>query len=214
MDARTSQVVAKAEADEVQFVSLQLTDIFGTVKNVTIPVDQLPVAFARGVNFDGSSVEGLARVCESDMVLRPDASTYHVLPWTEAPQRTARLICDVHDTEGRPFGGDPRQILRRVLAQAKDMGYTYHTGPEVEFFLFRMDGKPQVTPVPQDTGGYFDFSPLDSASSVRNQIALACKAMGIEVEAAHHEFPPDSTRLTSAMPRRSPAQMQWSPCAM
>lgn len=190
MDEKVEGVIAKAKADQVCFISLQFTDIFGTVKNVTIPVAMLAAALEHGVNFDGSSIEGFARIAESDMVLRPDISTYSVLPWTTSDERTARLICDVYDTEGQLFVGDPRYILRRVLAQAHEMGFSYNTGPEVEFFLFKMDGEPRVSPVPQDVGSYFDFSPRDLASQVRNHIALALQAMGIEVEATHHEVAP------------------------
>lgn len=190
MDEKVEGVIAKAKADQVHFISLQFTDIFGTVKNVTIPVAMLAAALEHGVNFDGSSIEGFARIAESDMVLRPDINTYSVLPWTAPDERTARLICDVHDTEGRLFVGDPRYILKRVLAQAHEMGFNYNTGPEVEFFLFKMDGEPRVSPVPQDVGSYFDFSPRDLASQVRNHIALALQAMGIEVEATHHEVAP------------------------
>ena len=190
MDERTKEIVKRADSDQVFFISLQFTDLFGTVKNVTIPVGRLAAALEQGVNFDGSSIEGFARICESDMVLRPDLSTYSVLPWTAAHERTARLICDVYDTEGRLFVGDPRYILKRALAQAREMGFGYETGPEVEFFLFKMDGEPRVSPVPQDVGSYFDFSPRDLASQVRNDIALALQAMGIEVEATHHEVAP------------------------
>jgi glutamine synthetase len=190
MNDQTKEIVARAEADQISFVSLQFTDLFGTVKNVTIPVGRLAAVLQNGQNFDGSSIEGFARICESDMVLRPDPSTYAVLPWTATPERTARLICDVHDTDGQPFAGDPRHVLGRVLAQAKQMGFGYNTGPEVEFFLFKMDGEPRVSPVPQDVGSYFDFSPRDLASEVRNHIALALQAMGIEVEAIHHEVAP------------------------
>ncbi len=190
MDEGMSQVLSTAKADGVQFISLQLTDIFGTVKNVTIPAEMLPTALQYGVNFDGSSILGLARLCESDMLLRPDPNTYRVLPWTGPLERTARIICDVQDVEGQPFAGDPRQVLKRVLAQSREMGYVYHTGPEVEFFLFRTNGELRTSPLPQDVGSYFDFSPRDAASSVRNQIALACREMGIDVEAAHHEVAP------------------------
>jgi len=190
MTERATGVVERARADQVQFISLQLTDIFGAVKNVTIPVERLPAALERGVNFDGSSIEGLARIAESDMALRPDPGTYCVLPWTTAQERTARLICDVYDMAGQPFAGDPRYILKRTLAQARQMGYYFDTGAELEFFLFRMNGEARISPVPQDVGSYFDFSPRDLASQVRNGIALACKAMGIEVEAAHHEVAP------------------------
>lgn len=188
MDEQAKEVVARAEADRVCFISLQFTDLFGTVKNVTIPVKRLVVALEHGINFDGSSIEGFARICESDMILHPDCSTYTVLPWTAEHERTARIICDVYDTEGQPFVGDPRCILKRALAQAREMGFSYNTGPEVEFFLFKIDGKP--SPVPQDVGSYFDFSPRDLASQVRNQIALDLQAMGIEVEATHHEVAP------------------------
>jgi glutamine synthetase len=188
MDAK--EIVAKVKADEVRFVSLQFTDLFGTVKNVTIPAGRLSAVLDQGANFDGSSIEGFARIAESDMVLRPDLDTYAILPWTPADDRTARLICDVYDTQGRPFAGDPRYILKQALARAEEMGFGYNTGPEVEFFLFKMDGAPQVSPVPQDVGSYFDFSPRDLASQVRNHIALALRTMGIEVEATHHECAP------------------------
>jgi glutamine synthetase len=190
LNEQVKEVLIRAEADQVQFISLQFTDIFGTVKNVTIPAHRLPDALERGVNFDGSSIEGFARICESDMVLYPDPSTYAVLPWTAQEERTARLICEVHNLEGEQFTGDPRYILKRALAKAREMGFVYNTGAEVEFFLFRMNGMPQVSPIPQDVGSYFDFSPRDAASKVRNRIALDCKAMGIEVEATHHEVAP------------------------
>jgi glutamine synthetase len=160
------------------------------VKSVTIPVGRLVAALDQGINFDGSSIEGFARIAESDMVLRPDLDTYAVLPWTAAHERSARLICDVYDTQGRPFAGDPRRVLKQALAQAHERGFGYNTGPEVEFYLFKMDGQPQVSPVPQDVGGYFDFSPPDLAAQVRNRIALALQDMGIEVEATHHECGP------------------------
>jgi glutamine synthetase len=190
MDRSESDVIARVESDQVQFISLQFTDLFGTVKNVTIPVSRLAGVLEEGCNFDGSSIEGFARIAESDMVLRPDLSTYAVLPWTAPPQRTARLICDVQDTEGRPFAGDPRHILKRILSQAQDMGFAFNVGPEVEFFLFKMDGQPQVSPIPQDVGSYFDFSPKDLASRVRNEIAQTLEAMGTAVEATHHEVAP------------------------
>jgi len=186
----TKDILTRAQADGVSFISLQFTDLFGTVKNVTIPVGRLATALDQGINFDGSSIEGFARIAESDMVLRPDPSTYAVLPWTAAPERIARLICDVYDTQGQPFAGDPRRVLKGALAQAREMGFGFNTGPEVEFFLFKMDGQPQVTPVPQDVGSYFDFSPPDLASQVRNRIAQALLSMGIEVEATHHECGP------------------------
>ena len=186
----TDSIIERAQADGVSFVSLQFTDLYGTVKNVTIPMSGLRTALELGINFDGSSIEGFARIAESDMVLRPDPATYALLPWTQAPERTARLICDAFDPSGRPFPGDPRRILKDAIADCSALGYTFHTGPEVEFYLFKSNGQAEPSAVPQDYAGYFDFSPLDLASQVRNRIALALQEMGIAVEATHHECGP------------------------
>ena len=186
----TDSIIERAQADGVSFVSLQFTDLYGTVKNVTIPMSGLRTALELGINFDGSSIEGFARIAESDMVLRPDPATYALLPWTQAPERTARLICDAFDPSGRPFPGDPRRILKDAIADCSALGYTFHTGPEVEFYLFKSNGQAEPSVVPQDYAGYFDFSPLDLASQVRNRIALALQEMGIAVEATHHECGP------------------------
>ncbi len=174
-------------ADGVQFVSLQFTDIPGAVKNVTIPVDRLGEALERGVWFDGSSIEGFARIYETDMRLLPDPATYCILPWEPATCPVARLICDVYTPHDQLFEGDPRRVLKRVLAEAAALGYRFNVGPEFEFFLFRMDGAPHIQPVPHDVGGYFDFSPRDTAARVRQDISVALKAMGIQVEKVHHE---------------------------
>lgn len=182
------EVVDRAHADGVKFVSLQFMDVAGAIKNVTIPVTRLDEAFTRGVWFDGSSIEGFARIYESDMFLNPDAGTYRVLPWGSEDQRVARVICDVHLPDGDPFPGDPRHTLKRALAQAKERGYTYNIGAELEFFLFKPNNDvTPLEPVPHDVGGYFDFSPRDQAARVREDITLALAQMGIEVEAAHHE---------------------------
>jgi len=184
------EVLEKAKADGVKFVSLQFTDVVGTIKNVTIPVWRLKEALEYGIWFDGSSIEGFARICESDMFLKPDPATYCLLPWEPEERRTARIICDVHRPDGQPFEGDPRFVLKRAMEAARRMGYIYNAGPEIEFFLFKMDGAPQITPVPHDVGGYFDFSPRDLASEVREEIALALAQMGIEAEMGHHEVAP------------------------
>ncbi len=181
------EVVERAAADGVKFVSLQFTDVVGSIKNATIPVERLPEALERGVWFDGSSIEGFARIYESDMFLMPDVSTYRVLPWRSEARRTARIICDVYTPNGEPFQGDPRQILKKAVAEAERRGYVYNIGPELEFFLFKRDGEPQLRPVPHDVGGYFDFSPRDLADTVRQDITQALAALGIEVEMAHHE---------------------------
>ncbi|GAB4483086.1 MAG: type I glutamate--ammonia ligase [Anaerolineae bacterium] len=180
-------IAKQARADKVYFVDLQFTDIIGSVKSVTIPVTQLDDALERGVWFDGSSIQGFARIFESDMVLAPDATTYRVLPWSLAEQRRARIICDIQRPDGSPFMGDPRAALRRAVAHAESLGMTYNCGPELEFFLFRRNDGMPFSPVPHDTGGYFDFSPVDEAATIRSEIILALEQMGMKVEASHHE---------------------------
>ncbi|MFB0537608.1 MAG: glutamine synthetase family protein [Anaerolineae bacterium] len=180
-------LLEKVAADGVKFISLQFTDIVGTIKSVTITPGRLEEAVEKGVWFDGSSIEGFARIYESDMVLHPDVNTYCLLPWEPEERRRARIICDVHAPDGQPFEGDPRYILERAIAAAAHMGYTYNVGPELEFFLFKGDGEPMMRPVPHDVGGYFDFSPRDLASRVRGDIVTALQSMGMEVETSHHE---------------------------
>ncbi len=184
--ASHKDVLDRLAADNIKFVNLQFTDILGIVKSTPIPVARLGEALEKGLWFDGSSVEGFGRIYESDMVLHPDPSTYCVLPWSPPERRVARLICDVYDPDGKPFVGDPRYILKRAVDDCASLGYTFHTGAELEFFLFRKNGE-RVTPVPHDVGSYFDFSPRDLAAEVREEIALALAAMGMEVEMVHHE---------------------------
>jgi glutamine synthetase len=180
------QVKHRVVEDGVEFVNLQFTDIVGIVKSVTIPVAELEVALERGMWFDGSSVEGFARIAESDMYLVPDVETYAVIPWGKEAGPTARLICDVYRPDGQPFGGDPRYVLKKALQEAADMGLQYCCGPEPEFFLFRPDGSGQLVPQPHDQGGYFDSS-TDRGVEVRKEMARALAAFGIKVEASHHE---------------------------
>ncbi len=188
MQKNLAETTDRAQQDEVDFVSLQFTDVMGTIKNVTIPVSELGEALENGIWFDGSSVEGYTRICESDMYLMPDANTYQLLPWTPAEQRTARIICDVLQPNGQPFAADPRSVLRATMTECQEMGYIYHVSSEIEFFLFTMrEDKPSRRPVPHDVAGYFDFSPRDLASEVRQDIILALESMGIKVERAHHE---------------------------
>ncbi|HUV72822.1 MAG TPA: type I glutamate--ammonia ligase [Anaerolineae bacterium] len=188
MEKDRPDVLEQARQDEARFVSLQFTDVMGTIKNVTIPVLELAEALENGIWFDGSSVEGYTRICESDMYLMPDANTYQLLPWSVPEQRTARIICDVLQPSGQPFGADPRSVLKLAMAECEEMGYTYHVSSEIEFFLFTMrDDRPSRRPVPHDVASYFDFSPRDLASEVRQDIILALESMGIEVERAHHE---------------------------
>lgn len=184
MDPR--EVIEQAIKDDVVFISLQFTDIQGTVKSVSIPVNQVEEALERGIWFDGSSIEGFARIQEADMFLKPDPRSYAVLPWSSPERRRARLICDVYGTDGRPFVGDPRSVLKRAVASAAELGLTYNCGPEVEFFLFTSD-RGSTDPVPHDVAGYFDFSPRDKAQIVRSDIVRALVDLGIDVEASHHE---------------------------
>jgi glutamine synthetase len=185
MHAENRIVMENAKKDGVRFVNLQFTDMMGTVKSVTIPVEFMKDSLEKGMWFDGSSVEGFARIHESDMYLKPDVSTYSVIPWHDGHERTARLICDVYMPDGKPFEGDPRFILKKVMEEARRMGFVYNTGPELEFFLFKRENG-CIKPLPHDRGGYFDLS-TDLAFEVRKDMIIALEKMGIQVEASHHE---------------------------
>ena len=177
----------RLKEDNVKFVSLQFTDVTGTVKSVDIPLSRVREALENGVWFDGSSIEGFARIQESDMRLVLDISTYAVLPWTPADFRRARLFCDIFQPDGEPFPGDPRGTLKRMLEKIKSRGWTYNVGPEPEFFLFKRNGVESIHPVPHDVGSYFDFSANDEAVMVRTALMDALAGMGLEVEMGHHE---------------------------
>ncbi len=178
---------ALIEQHAIKFVDLQFTDVVGIVKNVTIPVAQLTDALDHGTWFDGSSIEGFARIAESDMYLSPDASTFAVLPWLSGEQATARLICNVFTPNGQAFIGDPRSVLNRVIGEAEKMGFVYNTGPELEFFLLRRHADGSILPPsPSDLAGYFDVT-TDLGSVIRRQMVTALAAFGINVEAMHHE---------------------------
>jgi glutamine synthetase len=182
------RVLDEIEEKNVDFLRIQFTDILGTVKNVSIPASQAEKAFTEGIYFDGSSIEGFVRIQESDMRLKPDPSTFALLPWKTREDGTcsARLIADVMDASGDSFAGDPRYVLKRALRRAGDMGYTLNVGPEPEFFLFdEEDG--EATTNTHDAGGYFDLAPKDLASDVRRDIIYGLEEMDFEVEASHHE---------------------------
>lgn len=183
----TRDVLAKVKADGIKFVSYQFTDVTGAVKSVDAPVEQLKSALENGIWFDGSSVEGFARIQESDMHLRLDPDTYAILPWSPVELRRARFFCDIYHPDGTPFLGDPRGILKRLLDEIKKRGWVFNVGPEPEFFLFKRNGGENVHPVPHDVGGYFDFSPNDEAVRVRTELMAALQSMGLEVEVGHHE---------------------------
>lgn len=180
------EILDDVKNKDVKFINLEFTDMLGAIKSVTIPSEQLADSMSHGTWFDGSSISGFARIAESDMYLKPDVDTYAILPWEPKDKATARFICDVHGPDGKPFEGDPRYILKRALKGASEMGFIFNTGPELEFFLFKPnDG--DSTPVPNDVGSYFDFSPKDAASDVRNDIILALQKLGLYVEMSHHE---------------------------
>ena len=180
-------VIKLVKEDNVKFVSLQFSDVTGAVKSVDMPVRHLEDALKDGVWFDGSSVEGFARIQESDMRLILDPDTYAVLPWSPVDSRRARIFCDIYTPKGDPFEGDPRGTLKRQLKKLEEKGWTYNIGPEPEFFLFKGENGRGVHPVPHDTGGYFDFSSFDEAVVVRTALMEALDAMGLEVEVGHHE---------------------------
>jgi glutamine synthetase len=182
------ELLARVKEDEVKFISIQFTDVTGTVKSVDIPVARLPDALEDGIWFDGSSVEGFARIQESDMRLVPDIGTYAVLPWTLPELRRARIFCEIFQPDGKPFPGDPRGTLKKMMGKLSDRGWKYNVGPEPEFFLFRGgNGQERIHPVPHDVGGYFDFSANDEAVRVRSELMDALEGMGLDVETGHHE---------------------------
>ena len=181
-------IMDKMKNENVKLVEMQFADVIGSVKSVTIPHHKLEEALERGLWFDGSSIEGFTRIFESDMMLRPDLSSFQIIPWkSQNGHKTARLICDVYMPDGKPFEGDPRYILRRAVKKAEEMGFNYYVGPELEFFLFKPDGNGKIIPAPHDVAGYFDFPPRDLASEVRTDIIFNLEQLGLEVEAAHHE---------------------------
>lgn len=183
MDRQQEYVLRTVEERDVGFVRLWFTDVLGTLKSVAVTSSELEGAFSEGIGFDGSAVEGFARVQESDMLAVPDASTFQVLPWRADSPGIGRMFCDIRTPEGEAFPADPRQVLRRALSRAADMGYTFYVHPEMEFFLFRG----QHDPTPLDDGGYFDLTPNDLQQDFRRQAIIALEAMGISVEFAHHE---------------------------
>lgn len=183
-------VLKRAKELDVRFIFLQFTDILGVLKNVAIPVNQLPKALDGELMFDGSSIEGFVRIEESDMYLRPDPSTFVVFPWRPREGAEARMICDVYNPDGTPFAGCPRNTLKRVLAEAAEMGFSMKVGPEAEFFLFQTDEKGAPTTRTHDKAAYFDLAPVDLGESARRDMVLALEEMGFEVEASHHEVAP------------------------
>ena len=176
--------------EDVEFIRLQFTDMFGSLKNVAITASQLEKALDNKCMFDGSSIEGFVRIEESDMYLYPDLSTLAIFPWRPQQGKVARMICDVHRPNGDPFEGDPRYILKRAIKEAADMGYTFEVGPECEFFLFHTDENGMPTTLTLEQAGYFDLGPLDLGENARRDMVLTLEDMGFVIEASHHEVAP------------------------
>lgn len=179
-----------AETEDVEFIRLQFTDLFGTLKNVAITKSQLAKALDNKIMFDGSSIEGFARIEESDMYLYPDYDTFEILPFMPGKGKVARMICDVYKPDGTQLENDPRYILKKVIKEAADMGYTFNVGPECEFFLFHMDSNGNPTTMSHEKGSYFDLGPTDLGEDARRDIILNLEELGFEVEASHHEVAP------------------------
>lgn len=180
-------IIRMVHEQDVEFIRMQFTDIFGQLKNVAITASQIEKAVDNQIMIDGSSIEGFVRIEESDQYLRPDLDSFAILPWRPQHGKVARLICDVYNPDGTPFIGDPRGALKRVLKKAADMGYSFNVGPELEFFLFETDEQGKPTTRTGDEAGYFDLGPLDHGESTRREICMALEAMGFEIEASHHE---------------------------
>ncbi len=184
-------VLRMTKEHDVKFIRLWFTDILGTLKSFTITLEMLEGALEDGMGFDGSSIEGFARIDESDMVALPDPATFRLLPWRPKEQAVARMFCDILKPGGGSFEGDPRHVLKRNLKRATDLGYTFYVGPELEYFYFRDSKGTELL----DEGGYFDMTPLDAATDLRRETVLALEEMGIGVEYSHHEVAPSQHEI-------------------
>ena len=184
MNCQDVEDVYQAVQDrQVSFIQIWFTDILGMLKSFSIRPSELEEAMTEGMGFDGSSIEGFARIEESDMIAKPDPTTFQLLPWRPEEQPVARMFCDILQPDGSPYPGDPRYILKRMLARAAEKGYTFYAGPELEYFYFASNEKPDII----DRGGYFDTTPLDRGSDLRRETIFALEKMGIRVEYSHHE---------------------------
>ena len=190
MSYSKKEILDIVKKEEVDFIRMQFTDLFGTMKNVAIPASQLEKALDNEIMFDGSSIDGFARIEESDMYLYPDYDTFVILPFIEGYGKVARLICDVYRPDGTPFDNDPRYILKKVIKEAEDMGYTFNVGPECEFFLFNTGEHGEPTTESFENGSYFDLGPTDLGEDARRDICLRLEELGFEIEASHHEVAP------------------------
>lgn len=183
-------ILQMVEQEDVSFIRLQFTDVFGTIKNVAITAGQLEQALNNECSFDGSGIDGFVRIEEKDMYLYPDLDSFKIFPWRPQTGKVARLICDIHKEDGEPFEGDSRYVLKRVLKEAADMGLYLYIAPECEFCLFPLDTDGELTLETKDHGSYFDVAPLDNGENVRRDIILALEDMGIDVKSSYHEHSP------------------------
>ena len=183
-------IIKLVEEEDVEFIRLQFTDLFGNLKNVAITAGQLEKALDNDCMFDGSSIAGFADVEESDMYLHPDYSTLEIFPWRPQQGKVARLICDVYRPGGTPFAGDPRCVLKRAIQEAEDMGFTFRVGAECEFFLFHLDDNGMPTTLTHEKAGYFDVGPVDFGENARRDMVLTLEDMGFVVETSHHDVAP------------------------
>ena len=197
MDRQQEFVLRTLEERDIRFVRLWFTDVLGYLKSVAVAPAELEGAFAEGIGFDGSAIEGFARVYESDMVARPDPSTFQVLPWETAggEHYSARMFCDIAMPDGSPSCADPRHVLRRALSRAAEQGFTFYTHPEIEFYLFKDVPEPGVEPVPVDRSGYFDHTAQSMGTDFRREAITMLEAMGISVEFSHHEGGPGQQEI-------------------
>ena len=184
-------VLQVVKEKDVSFIQFWFTDVLGMLKSFAITQSELEMGMSEGMGFDGSSIEGFARIEESDMVALPDPTTFRLLPWRPEERPVARMFCDIVNPDHTPYEGDPRYVLKRLLKKIEEKGYTFYVGPELEYFYFKSNKKPEVI----DTGGYFDSLPLDMASDLRRKTIFALQDLGIEVEYSHHEVAPSQHEI-------------------
>jgi glutamine synthetase len=189
---KTAEDVLKLTSERnVASIQFWFTDVLGQLKSFSVTPQELPLAFEEGMGFDGSSIEGFARIEESDMVAIPDPSTFQLLPWRPSERPVGRMICDIFNPDGSPYAGDPRNALKRMLRRAAEKDYTFYVGPELEYFYFKSDASPEIL----DRGGYFDITPLDRGADLRRNTIFALQQMGIPVEYSHHEVAPSQHEI-------------------
>jgi glutamine synthetase len=195
VDKQQEFVLRTLEERDIRFIRLWFTDVLGFLKSVAIAPAEMEGAFAEGIGFDGSAIEGFARVYESDMLAKPDPATFQVLPWRAESPGTARMFCDILMPDGTPSYADPRYVLKRALAKASDQGFTFYTHPEIEFFLFERRPNSGEEPVPVDRSGFFDHTPHTVGHDFRRQAITMLESMGISVEFSHHEGAPGQQEI-------------------